>query len=614
MKRKLSFIFLVILAIAVVATVCSCGNGTDNKNGSETVNNSTNKNDETNVPEEPEVYLDSLTLDDSRYSIGEFKKGVFEYNVGLPDGRPTVPRVQATAPQEFDVKISQAAIPDDATSGKATVVVTAPDGNKATYTVNFERSIANGFVLQYDDRYYFNAGYHNDTGDKYIYTSSDPDIISVDENGIMTAKKVADKEVTLTAHQGDMLKATFVVDRVEKAHINLFLITGQSNGQGCYDSSNYGKDVEHIVAFEDQIALVEKIGGEGRVYSYDVYPRSQNTDVYNQKGKIYDMELYAKQGHQASLGKTFYDLSGEKVVFLQSAYSGAPIESWLDPKRHKEEAGTYGSHFLYTDTHKAYKNLLKLLGENYEIVCTANFWCQGETAMTAVYSKKKGDYIFSSDPAYNKSDLITEETYYKYFMMIDQDMREDFDLDYNGIMFVRTMGTEQRTKLVPIISAQFALVNNNKNIFVATRTFIEIAKMYKSNDKTSEGYGFIGTDNCHYNQIGYNYHGKEAGTNAFNTIFGVATNAAEGIEIISQDGVKRLDSSATLTVKKGGMLRLGALSLPHYVDENIVWSSNKEDVATVNEYGVIEAVGTGTAIISVTNESGKEQKIYITVN
>ena len=272
--------------------------------------------------------------------------------------------------------------------------------------------------MQYDDRYYFNAGYHNDTGDKYVYKSSDPDIISVDEDGIMTAKKVADKEVTLTAYQGDVIKATFVVDRVEKAHINLFLITGQSNGQGCYDSSNYGKDVANIVAFEDQIKLVEKIGGEGRVYSYDVYPRSQNTDVYKQKGKIYDMELYAKQGHQAALGKTFYDLSGEKVVFLQSAYSGAPIESWLDPRRHKEEAGTYGSHYFYTDTQKAYKNLTNMLGDNYEIVCTANFWCQGETAMTAVYSKRKGDYIFSSDGAFNKNVLIIEETYYKYFMMI----------------------------------------------------------------------------------------------------------------------------------------------------------------------------------------------------
>ena len=609
MKKNFRLVLAMFLAAVMMISLFACGNSKDNGNGDDEV-----KETENQAAEEPKVCLETLTLDDARYSIGEFKKNVYEYTVGLPDGRPAVPRVQATAKDGVEVKISQAAIPDNKTEGTATVTATDAEGNKATYTITFKRDISNGFVLQYDDRYVFNPGYHNDTGDAYVFESSDPDIISVDENGVMHAKKVAEKEVTLVAKQGTVEKATFIVDRVEKAHINLFLITGQSNGQGCYDSSNYGKDVEHLVAFEDQIALVEKIGGEGRVYSYDVYPRSQNTEVYKQKGKIYDMELYAKQGHQAALGKQFYDLSGEKVVFLQSAYSGAPIESWLDPKRHKEEAGTYGSHFFYTDTQKAYKTLLNLLGDNYEIVCTANFWCQGETAMTAVYSKRNGDYIFSSDAAFNKNDLMTEEMYYKYFMMIDQDMREDFKLDYNGIMFVRTMGTEQRTKLVPIISAQFALVNNNKNIFTATRTFIEIAKMYKSDDKTSEGYGFIGTDNCHYNQIGYNYHGKEAATNAFNTIFGVATNVAEGIEIIAQDGVKRLTSSDSVALKNGGTLRLGALSLPHYVDENVVWSSNKEEVATVNEYGVVKAVGAGTAIISVTNESGKEQKIYVTVN
>lgn len=609
MKRKLFLIFAIAIVSAMTLTLFSCGDSKAPSNGDETV-----KETEEAKVEEPKVSLETLTLDDDRYSIGEFKKNVYEYTVGLPDGRPAVPRVKATAADGVEVKISQAAIPDDATSGKATVVAKDAEGNTATYTITFERDIANGFVLQYDDRYYFNAGYHNATGDPYVYTSSDPDIISVDENGIMTAKKVADKEVTLYAHQGENLKATFVVDRVEKAHINLFFITGQSNGQGCYDSTNYGKDVEHLVPFEEQISLVEKIGGEGRVYSFDVFPRSQNTEVAKRKGTMYDMELYAKQGHQASLGKAYYDLSGEKVVFLQSAYSGAPIESWLDPARHKEEAGTYGGYYFYPETQRAYKMLMKKLEGNYEIVYVANFWCQGETAMSSVYSKKLGNYIFSSDAAFDKKDLITDETYYKYFMMLHEDMKADFGVQYNGIMFTRTKGAgNEVTKIVPIVSAYFALCNNNDDIHVSTRTFIEIARQYKDSDKTSEGYGFMGTDNNHYNQIGYNYHGKEAGVNAFNAIFGQATNVAEGIEIIATNGKSRLESGETVMLKKGIQIRLGALSLPHYINEKIEWTSSDENTVTVNEFGVITAVEKGTAIVTVTNESGKKQSITVNV-
>ena len=36
---------------------------------------------------------------------------------------------------------------------------------------------------------------------------------------------------------------------------------------------------------------------------------------------------------------------------------------------------------------------------NYEIIRKANFWCQGETAMTAYYVKSKSNYVFSSDTA-----------------------------------------------------------------------------------------------------------------------------------------------------------------------------------------------------------------------
>lgn len=566
-----------------------------------------------NGKNDPTVFLESLTLDDERYTIGEFKKSVYDYTVGLPDGRPTVPRVKATAAEGIEIKISQAAIPDGVNKGKAVVVATNAEGKSATYTITFERSIENGFVLQYDDRWVFNTGYHNDTGDAYVFESSNPEIISIDEKGVMTAKKVADEEVVLTAKQGDLTKATFVVDRVEKAHVNLFFITGQSNGQGHYDSSNWGKDVANLVSHESQLKNVEKIGGEGRVYSYDVFPRPENKEVYDLKGQLYDMATVSKQGHQHSLGKKYYELSGEKVVFLQSSYGGAPIESWLDVKRHKDVAGTYDGYYFYSETLSAYKKLQKKLEDNYEIVCTANFWCQGETAMAAVYNKKLGTYIQPHESIFNQNDLITDETYYKYFMMLNADMKEDFGLDYNGIMFVRSRGGVSKTAIVPIISAQLALCNNNTDIHVSTRKFIEIGTQYGIGDPSKDGYGFIGTDDTHYNQIGYNYHGKEAATNAFNAIFGVATNVCEKVEIIANNGIDRLDSSKTIDLKIGKEHRIGALCLPYYVNENIVWASSNESVATVDQFGKITAVGAGTTVITATSSSGKLQSVNISV-
>ena len=57
--------------------------------------------------------------------------------------------------------------------------------SEVLYEIVFKKDSSRGFELQYDDRYYFNAGYHNDTGDAYVYKSSDPDVISVDENGLV---------------------------------------------------------------------------------------------------------------------------------------------------------------------------------------------------------------------------------------------------------------------------------------------------------------------------------------------------------------------------------------------------------------------------------------------
>lgn len=65
-----------------------------------------------------------------------------------------------------------------------------------------------------------------------------------------------------------------------------------------------------------------------------------------------------------------------------------------------------------------------------------------------------------------------------------------------------------------------------------------------------------------------------------------------------------------VTVQNGEKIELGVAEK----DENLVWSSSNEDVIKVDENGNIETVGSGTATITVTDETGeKESTCVITV-
>ena len=559
----------------------------------------------------------SITLDDDNYTLA-FEENKFSYTVKLPAGRPTIPQVSATVSEGVELEVLQAYIPDGKTSGTASVIV-SKNGFSNTYTINFVRDISNGFVLQYDDRYEFVPSQEGD----YTFTSSNDEIVSVDGNGVMTANKVSNESVTITATSANKTE-TLVVDRVEKAHINLFFVTGQSNGQGCYDGVTVNGEGTlenpNQIFYDEQLATVVRPDEKGRVYSFDVHPRSENIKFYNydpafKENVIYDMHDFARQGFASPLGVDWYDYTGEKVIFLQSAWSGSAIEAWINPETHPTEAGKYSSRKLnfYETTKEGYNKLIPMLEENYEILRTMNFWLQGETATNAVYDKNKGDYHFSDEPTFDSSKLMTDETYYKYFKWIDEDMRREMGLDYNSILSIRSHGAKTRQTIVPIISAHFALCNENDDIFLAMRKVMEITRQYVDPDKTSDGWNFMGTDNNHYNQIGYNRIGIECAENAFKFAFYSRNAKATDIEIIDNNGKTRLEDNATLEIQAGTVYRLGVLSLPHYTSERVTWTSTDETIASADMYNAIYAKRAGRATLTVTTESGKSKSINVVV-
>lgn len=565
--------------------------------------------------------LTSLELDGGYNVVEEVKYDTFNYTVQLPAGRPRIPRITAkTDADNATIAYQNATIADDELFGYAKVIISDESGENV-YTVKFVRdevAETNATIaLQYDDRWTFTPN-SNATGIKF--TSSNPGVASVDENtGVITALAVtngATTPVTISAMVDNEEVDTLTISRIDKAVINLFFVTGQSNAQGCYDLA--GTYTQQLTASE-QLELVLQPTKKGQVYSYDVH---QYKKAPVNTGEQYDMFETARSGFASALGTTWYNLTGEKVYFIQSALSGSAIEGWIK-STHTELSGTYGGHYLYDETKAAYdvvKNILEP-EENpkYEIVRRCNFWLQGETCMSSIYSETvSGNWITSSNASFDENNLMDSEQYYTYFKMIHEDMKEDFGIESNNILLVRaTQGVSSSenkklqllTDINDIRAAQYSLSNTIHDIAIVSRVS-DIARMVTYSDSSVEGYGYMGRDNLHYNQIGHNENGITAATNLFKSIDTETNSIATSVEIIDTNGRTRLNNTTLFTLEVGKTKQITAFALPEYSLEDVVWSSSNENVAKVSKFGLITVVGEGDAIITAKAESG----VYASVN
>lgn len=570
------------------------------------------------IREQGAPYLDTLELESERYSI-TFDKYTQNYTVALPAGRPVIPLVKGTS-EGNEVKVDQAYIPDGGTEGQAKVTVSDGEGTR-TYTVNFVRSEENGFVMQYDDRLYVSEVPELAGKTGIEYRSSDEELVAIDENGVVRAVGITDEPVTVYANYNGSTVWHKTVDRVEKARLNIFLVTGQSTAQGCYATGAWAAEEKDAKAAE-QHALIPEIGTTGAVYGFDVFPRSENKQVYGLRYNLYDLNEHAKQGWEPALGKEFYDSCGEKVLFYQSAYTGAPIEAWLDPERHTE-AGTYTSskYNFYAKTKEYYPEMLSQLGDNFEIVRTCNIWYQGGTGMASVYDYASSNWINSGNAAFDASQLITDQQYYDRFMMINADMIEDFGVERNYIILNRvitgaasaeSIALQRLTDLVPVKESQLALTQNGQNVILVSRVS-EWSRMATSTDTETYGYGFIGEDNVHSTQIGHNEVGRTSGISIFQNIFGTYDLSSAYIDLLATNGRDRLGPSDTIEMQTGDVYRTGAIAEPIAASLVGTWSSSDEAVATVTKFGKVTAVGAGSARIIITFENGMSSYFNVSV-
>ncbi len=596
MKKYVLRLFSAILALVMLSgCLIACDNG------SADTDDTTASAETAPAVEAPK--LTGITLDSGETVA--FDADTNTYTVSLPDGRPRIPRVSATAEAGAEVNVIQATFADDKDEAKAKIEVTGESGENV-YEIIFTKDASKGFELQFDDRYTYAPTYTLAEGETFTFESSDPTVVSVDESGVMTAEKRSTDPVNITAKVGGEVKETLTVNKVNKAQLAVFLIVGQSNAAG---SSDPGVDRSKEAEESDKPTV-------GKAYCLEVV----YTGSY---GRPYDLSE-GRVGFSPALSKTWYELTGEKVLCIQSAMDGAPIESW---EKGGDPFFLPGSKNLYDNTLAAYNGYKKRFGSNFEIVRTHYYWCQGETAMSSTWYGEP-DYNWSFNIGKSEDYIMPANDYYAKFAANHANFVADMGVEIGAIMLVRAIesvsSAENRKNqtladLVPARAAQYALNNTNGDGIVLASRISDIARMESFSDKNADGWGYMGPGNLHYLQRGYNAQGAEMAKNTFAIVDAYADRSAKSIEVLDTDGVTKLNDDDKITVKSGETKQITSIVLPLYAEDKKITYTVTEgaEYCSIDIYGMISiaenAVKDATAQITIENESGLKHTLNIVV-
>lgn len=541
--------------------------------------------------------LNSLTVDGG-YAL-DFDPEVNTYTVSLPAGRPRVPQVEAEAEDGAEVRILQATIADGETSGTAKVILSR-GGMENAYTVEFVKDESLGFQLQYADIYLFEPAYTLKDGESFTFASSDKAVASVAKSGKVTAKARSDTPVTITASVNGTVVDELVIDKVIKAPLNIFLIMGQSNALGWHDVP---PEYSTYYAYASTQKAISDRPAAGTVWCDDI---SNGYDDYTFTG-MYDLSV-GRSGFSPALGKEWYALTGEKTLMIQTAVGSSPIETWVrDPSLKFFGLDCYA---ITVERFNYYRDLLSKENSDFEINRIYGFWLQGETGEEYVYSPgvftwafkhNIPNYSYNGDwlPVTGPGQLITSKQYSDYFLGIYDALMEDVGLEFIGILPVRAMYSvstrENRTEqtlvdLVPTRAAQFALnYTENGNIsFVTLKT--EIGRTESYADKTVEGWGYMGCNNIHYNQLGYNALGKDAADNTFAKFSANADHTAASLVVLDSNGKTQLEDGDVITLSVGQTHQISGYVLPLFADDYaLTFEVADTSICTIDEFGLITA-------------------------
>ena len=160
-----------------------------------------------------------------------------------------------------------------------------------------------------------------------------------------------------------------------------------------------------------------------------------------------------------------------------------------------------------------------------------------------------------------------------------------------------TTGTPEFTDPNGVMYVTFNSGSGSKNYRITNEAFPYTDVQFQNNGRS-------------YSHLSVN--GGDLTVTTYNLENGTVTDTFTIHKTIEADSVT-LDQSE-LNLEVGGTATLTATVAPESVtDPTITWASSNEDVATVNENGVVTAVGEGTATITATAANGVSAACEVTV-
>lgn len=349
----------------------------------------------------------------------------------------------------------------------------------------------------------------SDRTDASSVTSNTSDTASNDASKDTVSVDTPDATLTVKLKKGEL--ATFKSDRPydeSKEDISIILVVGQSNFT---TTVGYASEYKGVVKGKiDSISSGPVIPEAGTCYSGSsgkaITVLGENNDMH----KLCDASRLDKTigGVSPSFGIKWHELTGTKVVFVQTAVGSTGVHEWTpNPKDYICECNENAA--LYQRAVNLYKNSYATLSKNYNVVYTGYIWNQGEHE--EVYGKPDSQSTVNSDQAY----------YDAYKSMHDGFMAE-LGLDFGGISVARADKAGKNAKgsmnLTIARNAQYKLCHDIDNLFM-------ISTMGETCDPSAP-LDMDKTNTIHFSQATFNKLGAECADNLYKCL-GLATEKAE---------------------------------------------------------------------------------------
>ena len=457
----------------------------------------------------------------------DYSPEVRYYEIDVPDGNPILPEVWATSPSdEVSIEIYQAFFTEGKSYASARITLVDEEYTNS-YEVRFVKNRKLGVVLQYDDKYTYVPDYKLKKGQEFVFLyDSDDGNIEIDSNGVIYAKGVSDKPSLISVYVGNKHVESLTVNKTVKAEMDLFIVAGQGNAYG--EGGSIEESVKPL---------------PGTAYTVEIDDR---TFAMNEMGG-------GRAGFTPALAEKWYNLTGKKSLFLQSAISDVSVTEWVPGGEAYELALTRFKYHL---------NKLNGVNSNYTVKNIYCVWFHGEW-----------------DVAHGMS----AEDYAAYFEQFYKGFKEETDFELMTVVPAReTAETDDDFGIVGnVCSAQFYVSNAYDDIRILTKVPFE----------ASVSNGMVCDDRLYYSQQGYNAIGAEIAENLYDVYGSDLGKDVKELVVFGDSFNERYENGGTVKLTQGESARAVVSVLPYYSINNVVEVTYDESLIQYTVGGMIEVIG-----------------------